>query len=257
MIDSCVLSLCLSVTLPVHTVHHNYMYCHSTMYYQKAFVQVCVHTALLIANWCWGAGMLSPGPCLFSSSSSSSSFLLGISAIWFKWASLQLASLQLWHFMNCCTTHWRLSHNHPLAFCLPEKFFCLFCPQMISSSQRKRIASLAAPPWKRSVFLHLNLLFLMLDRFVLQRTAVKQINLQRFDLTSVKCLFRLKYLPEFFIDEETSALSLCLLFTRLLCIILSWCAFLFPKGNVLDFRHQSFVGFSRKPLSVWDPQPAW
>lgn len=90
------LSLTLSIS-SLHIGHHNNMYCHCTMYCQKAFVQVCVHTLLLITSWCWV-----PGKSL--SLFSASSFLFVISAIWFKWTYLQLASLQL--FQSSCRNSW-------------------------------------------------------------------------------------------------------------------------------------------------------
>lgn len=96
------------------------MYCHSTMYCQKAFVpSMCAHFYLLPIDaefWEESQASFPPSP---------SSFHFGTSAIWFKWAPLQLASLQLWHFMNCCAAHYGRSHHHLFTFCLPEKFFCL------------------------------------------------------------------------------------------------------------------------------------
>lgn len=131
----------LFISLPhtlssLHIVHHNSMYCHSTMYCQKAFVpSMCVHCS------CYCILMLNLGK---SPSSFFFLFLFGTSAIWFKWAPLQLASLQLCRFMNCCAIHWRCSHHHLLAFCLPESFSA-FCWQNISPLQGRRIASLTAP----------------------------------------------------------------------------------------------------------------
>lgn len=206
--------LSLSFFLPyLHIVHHNNMYCHTIIYCQKAFVpSMCAHCFYLL-----------PVDAKSWEKPFFPAFLFGTSAIWFKWASLQLASLQLWRFMNCCTVHWRCSYYHLLAFCLPEKFFFFslpFCWQIISSFQGKRMHHLTALLWKWNIFLLLNLLFLMFDRFVSQRIAVKQINFREVWAylceTPVLLLFQTdltKYLPDLLCDEESMALSPCVSFS--------------------------------------------
>lgn len=86
------------------------------------FKCVCARS-FTIASWCW----VPAGVTAFLFPSSSSSLILfGTGAIWFKWSPLQLASLQLLRFMNCCAVHWKLSHHHLFTLSLPEKFFFFF-----------------------------------------------------------------------------------------------------------------------------------
>lgn len=104
------------------------------------------------------------------------SFPFGRSAIWFKWAPLQLASLQLGCFMNCCMVHLRRFHYHLLAFCLPEfSFLCLLLANEFFLPGE--LYHLTAPLWNPNIFLTFNLLFLMYDRCVFQRITVKHIHL--------------------------------------------------------------------------------
>lgn len=69
--------------------------------------------------------------------------------------------------------------------------------------------------------------------------------------------FDFKDFPEFFSDEESWALYLCVLFICRLCfVVVQFYVLSFSKGNVIDFGHQSFVGFSEQTPSRWFPQPA-
>lgn len=172
-------SLCLChSSSSLHLAPHNNIYCHSTMYCQKAFVpSMCAHCF----TYC--QLMLNPGRSFFPSS-----FLFGISAIWLKWPPLQLVSLQLWHFMNCCTVHWRCSYYHLIAFHLPEKFSA-FRWQIISSLQGKRIASLTTPSWKQNLFFSFwNFYYWCLIGLFCRWLLSNKLISKRFELTFVKCL---------------------------------------------------------------------
>lgn len=214
------------------TLHHNNMYCHATTYCQKAFVpSMCAHCF----TYC--QLMLNPekSPSLFPS------FLFGTSAIWFKWAPLQLASLQLWRFTNCCTVHWRCCYYLLLALCLPEKFFFLpFAGKLSLLSRGRGLHQLTALLWKKTIFsFWIFCSWCLTDLFCRGSPSSKLIS-ARFELTSVKCLsyfyLDLTWLSTFQTSLVMRRLWLCprcLSFICRLWFVLSVMCFPFPNGMYL------------------------
>lgn len=167
------------------------------------------------------------------------SFLFGTSAILFKRAPLQLASLQLWLFMNCCTVHWRCCHYLLLALCFPAKFFSAFSWQIISFFLGKRIASVNCSAMEANHFFSFWIVcsWCLTDLFCRGSLSSKLIS-ARFELTSVKCLVLFlfwldlaKYLPDFFSDRDYGFVPSACYSYAVCCLFLVWYAFLFQRES--------------------------
>lgn len=139
------------------------------MYCQKAFVQVCVCVhCFLIASWCWVLGGVPAFYFLLKSFPGQVPF--GLSGLFYSWL-----------LCSCCASRTAAlcTENSLIIICslLVEKvvvvffFPCLLLANFLFlPGAEDCITKCSAMKLK-----HLNPLFLLFDRFVLQTTAVEQI----------------------------------------------------------------------------------